>query len=212
MKKDILKYYNNARHSVADQFPEKIKNILDIGCGQGAFLNLIKVKTGAETWGVEMVKEIGEKAKDKVDKILIGQIEDLIDSIPDDYFDYITFNDVLEHLIEPTKVLEMVKPKLSKNGKIVASIPNVRFYSNLYALIFKKDWKYTNSGILDSTHMRFFTKKSMKRMFEDAGYKLTKQEGINKTKSLKLRLFNLFTFYYFDDIKYLQFLCIAIKV
>lgn len=210
--KDSLNYYNGARQSVADWIPNNISNILDIGCGQGAFLNLIKVKTGAETWGVEMVREVAEKAKDQVDNILIGRIEDVIDLIPDDYFEYIVFNDVLEHLIDPKGILEMVKPKLLKQGKIVSSIPNVRFYSNLYALIFKKDWKYTDSGILDSTHVRFFTKKSMNRLFKESGYKMIKQKGINKSNSLKLRLFNFFTFYYFDDLKYLQFLCIVSKI
>ena len=99
--------------------PCNIKTILDIGCGQDAFLKLVKEQTGAETWGIEMVTEVAEKAKEKADKILAGKIEEVLSSIPNNYFDCITFNDVLEHLFEPTEVLKMIRPKLSKNGIII---------------------------------------------------------------------------------------------
>ena len=172
---------------------------------------MIKEQIGAETWGAEMVPEIGEIAKIKVDHILIGKIEEVIDSLPDSYFDCITFNDVLEHLLEPSAVLKLVKSKLSSNGIIIASIPNVRYISNLSELLLKKDWEYKDAGILDNTHFRFFTKKSMKRMFEHSGYKLLTQEGINGTNSLKFKFLNFFTIGFFSDAKYSQFLCIASK-
>lgn len=207
--KEITNYYSNIRPEVAGFVPKNIKTILDIGCGQGVFLKLVKAQTGAETWGVEVQTEVAEKAKDHIDKILTGKVEDVLGSIPNAYFDCITFNDVLEHLLEPAEVLKMIRPKLSENGIIIASIPNVRFFRNLYELLIKKDWEYKDAGILDSTHFRFFTQKSMKRMFENAGYKLVKQEGINKITSWKFQLFNLLTLGVFNDSKYLQFVCIA---
>ena len=207
--KETTDYYSQTRPEIAAFIPDSIKTILDIGCGQGAFLELVKKQTRAETWGIEVVPEIAENAKDKVDQILIGKIEEVIDSIPNAYFDCITFNDVLEHLLEPTEVLKLIKPKLTNEGIIIASIPNVRFFANLYELIIKKDWEYKDAGILDSTHLRFFTQKSMRRMFENAGYKLIRHEGINEIKSCKFRLFNIFTFRFFDDAKYCQFVCVA---
>lgn len=207
--KEITNYYSNIRPEVAGFVPKNIKTILDIRCGQGVFLKLVKAQTGAETWGVEVQTEVAEKAKDHIDKILTGKVEDVLGSIPNAYFDCITFNDVLEHLLEPAEVLKMIRPKLSENGIIIASIPNVRFFRNLYELLIKKDWEYKDAGILDSTHFRFFTQKSMKRMFENAGYKLVKQEGINKITSWKFQLFNLLTLGVFNDSKYLQFVCIA---
>ena len=86
---------------------------------------MVKEQTGAESWGIEMITEVAEIAKDRVDNILVDKIEDVLCSIPDNYFDCITFNNVLEHLIEPTEVLKMIRPKLSHNGIIIASIPNV---------------------------------------------------------------------------------------
>lgn len=207
--KQTANYYSLNRPEVAAFVPENINTILDIGCGKGAFLQLIKEQTGAETWGVELVPEIAEKAKEYVDNILIGKVEDVIHLIPDGYFDCISFNDVLEHLLEPTEVLRMVKPKLSEKGVVIASIPNVRYFFNLYELLIKKDWEYKDAGILDSTHFRFFTQKSMRRMFENAGYNLIKQQGINENTTLKFRLFNIFTFRFFNDTKYAQFACTA---
>jgi 2-polyprenyl-3-methyl-5-hydroxy-6-metoxy-1,4-benzoquinol methylase len=205
----INKYYTQSRPEIIAFVPINTKTILDIGCGQGSFLMLIKEKIGAETWGVEMVKEMAEYAKKKADYVFVGQIEKIFSSIPDGYFDCICFNDVLEHLIEPTEVLKMMRQKLSENGIIIASIPNVRYFLNIRNLLIYKDWEYTNSGILDATHLRFFTQKSMKRMFENAGYKLILQKGINKILSWKFKLVYLLTLGILNDMKYLQFVCIA---
>jgi Methylase involved in ubiquinone/menaquinone biosynthesis len=209
--KESANYYTQTRTDVAAFIPKSIKTILDIGCGQGAFLKLVKDQTGAESWGIEMITEVAEIAKGQVDNILVGKIEDVLSSIPDNYFDCITFNDVLEHLIEPTEVLKMIRSKLSQKGIIIASIPNVRHFRNLYELLIKKDWEYKEGGILDSTHLRFFTQKSMKSMFEKAGYIVIKQEGTNKIRSWQFILFNLITFYFFADTYHSQFLNIVQK-
>ena len=103
----------------------------------------------------------------------------------------------------------MMKNKLSPNGRIIASIPNVRYYANLYELLIKRDWKYIDKGILDSTHLRFFTKKSMRRLFEQEGYVLSAQIGINKSKSWKSLLFQIMTLGVFTDTKFIQFICIG---
>lgn len=209
--KETTNYYSQARPEIAELIPIKIKTILDIGSGQGSFLKLVKELTGAETWGIEIESEVAERAKNQIDNILVGKVEDLLNSIPDAYFDCITFNDVLEHLLEPTEVLKMIKPKLKENGLIIASIPNVRFFSNLYELIIQKNWEYKDFGILDTTHLRFFTKQTMKKMFENSGYKLIKQIGINEIYTWKFWLFNLITLKFFSDTKYYQFICIASK-
>lgn len=85
----------------------------------------------------------------------------------------------------------------------------MRYIHNLYELLVLKDWEYKDWGILDSTHFRFFTRKSMKRMFEDAGYTLLYQKGINETDSKKFKILNFLTFGLLNDTKYLQFVNIA---
>jgi 2-polyprenyl-3-methyl-5-hydroxy-6-metoxy-1,4-benzoquinol methylase len=207
--KQTVDYYTLARPEIASLVPKNIKTILDVGTGQGYFLKLIKEQTGAETWGIEVEADVADIAKKHADKVINGKVEEVLHTIPDAYFDCITFNDVLEHTYEPTDILKMIKPKLSADGIIIASIPNVRYFYNLIELIIKGEWEYKDAGILDSTHLRFFTKKSMRLMFERAGYTLHTQIGINKIISKKFQLFNLFTLGTFKDTQYLQFICTA---
>jgi len=123
---------------------------------------------------------------------------------------------VLEHTKDPWIVLEKLKTKFNIGGKILASIPNVRFYTNLLNLFFKKDWKYEDVGILDKTHLRFFTKKSMVRLFTDSGYVVDKIIGINGPRKIHIRfittLFNILTLGLFSDILYPQYLIVAIPL
>ena len=152
-------YYGYTRSEIAKFVPDNIKSILDIGCGMGDFLLYIKKQTGAETWGIELVDQMAIKARGRVDHVYSGRVEDVLDKLDNAIFDCITFNDVLEHLLEPKEILELIKPKLSKNGLIVASIPNVRFFDNLFELIIKKDWRYEDAGILDDSIFDFLLKK-----------------------------------------------------
>jgi hypothetical protein len=103
-----------------------------------------------------------------------------------------------------------LRPKLAKDGHLVASVPNVRHFPHLWRLIVAGEWEYTDEGILDRTHLRFYTRRSMRRLFETAGYRLLSQEGITPTRSWKFRLVNLITFGRLSDARYLQFACIAV--
>ncbi len=151
--------------------PTTATKILEVGCGQANFSSQL-VKEGNEIWGIELNPNAAKVASEKLYKVLTGTIEERISEIPDNYFDVIIMNDVIEHLIYPKEVLEQLKTKMVVNGLIVSSIPNVRYSKNLFKLLFKKDWKYTESGILDNTHFRFFTKKSIKRMFTETGFEV----------------------------------------
>ena len=91
---------------------------------------------------------------------------------------------MLEHLVEPFEVLEKMKAKLVKNGEIIVSIPNVRYIKNLYHLLIEKDWQYQDNGILDRTHLRFFTEKSIKRSLVENGWEISFQKGVNATRVL----------------------------
>lgn len=209
--KETINYYNQSRTDVSCLIKNKINKILDIGCGEGYFLKNIKDTYGAETWGIEINEEVAEKAKKNIDHILVGNAEGLLSGIEDEYFDCISFNDVLEHLYNPTEILSLVRSKLASDGCIVASIPNVRYFHNLKKLILKREWEYEDSGILDSTHVRFFTEKSIKRMFENAGYKVERIIGINELDSWKFKCFNVMTFKMFNDTKYFRYVCFARK-
>ncbi len=164
-------YFEFSRPEVQALVNPSSNTILDVGCASGIFGSQIKEKLGAEVWGIEPVKEVGLKAREVIDKVLIGKVEDNISQLPAQHFDSIIFSDVLEHLEDPYAILDLVKDKLSKNGEIIASIPNVRHWSVLKDLLEGK-WEYQDAGILDRTHLRFFTKSSILNMFQNAGYKI----------------------------------------
>ncbi len=123
----------------------------------------------------------------------------------DQKFDCIVFNDVLEHLVNPEIALKDSKQYLSENGTVVASIPNILHFYQIWAILKDQDWKYEESGILDNTHLRFFTKKSILRLFENCGYEVTRLDGINPSYGHTFSIFRLFTLGHISDWKYVQF-------
>ena len=205
--KDVS-YYSNTRQEMLPFIPSSAKKIIEIGCGKGHFCQQL-ISKEVEIWGIEPDCESAEIAAKILFKVINKKLDDAINLLPDNYFDVIILNDVLEHLLFPWDDLKLLKSKLSNDGVIVSSIPNVRYIKNLYHVLINKNWEYTSSGILDSTHFRFFTKKSIASLFNKSGYTIEKIKGINKTKSTKYKLFalliNILFFFNHSDTLYLQF-------
>ena len=202
-------YFSILREEMLKYVPADAKIILEIGCGDGTFSEHLKRTQNIECWGIEYEPEQAAIAKTKMHKILVGDALVMINELPDSYFDAVICNDVLEHLLDPYTVLKNLKAKIKPNGLVISSLPNVRFFRNLSDLVFNKNWDYQDSGILDITHIRFFTTKSIVKMYENAGFEVVTHEGINKTQSIKPILINIFTFNAFSDIYYLQFATVA---
>ena len=164
-------YYSLARPEIQQFIQPNINALLDVGCGSGQMASELKLnKNINEVWGIELVETAGLKAKEKLDRVIISPVENAIDELPNNYFDAIIFADVLEHLIEPEEILRKIKSKLKSEGQIIASIPNVRHWSIIKQLL-EGDWRYEEYGLLDRTHLRFFTKKTIIEMFSNAGLK-----------------------------------------
>lgn len=202
-------YYSNDRQEMLSFLPKKAKRILDVGCSDGSFASVVKKMNNAEVWGIEYMDKEAKKAEQRLDKVFSGPCENFIDDLPDNYFDVIYFNDVLEHLVDPYMVLDKVKSKLADEGVVISSIPNIRFHSVLIPLIFNKKFEYQNFGVLDKTHLRFFTKKSIKNMYENLGYEIINHKGINRTGSLRPILYNIPLLFLANDIRYPQYATIA---
>ncbi len=199
-------YYGHPRREMAAFVPHDAKVMLDIGCGAGAFAAGLKENgRQLEIWGVEMCPEAAKLAAEVMDEILVGDWASVLPELPLGRFDCIVLNDVLEHVEHPDEVLRRIKPLLSDGGRVVASIPNVRYFFNVMDLVVHGRWDYTDEGILDRTHLRFFTRSSMKKIFQDSGYSVESMDGINPTGSLKFKLMNWLTFGQLSDMKFLQF-------
>jgi 2-polyprenyl-3-methyl-5-hydroxy-6-metoxy-1,4-benzoquinol methylase len=204
-------YYQGARDEMLRFIPEDAGTVLEIGCGGGNFGYRLKQRGAREVWGVEIVEAAGQKAQKLLDKVLIGDIAAVIDQLPEAYFDFIVFNDVLEHMVDPYDVLNRIKAKISPNGVVVSSIPNIRYYWTFRELLVYGEWEYEESGILDSTHLRFFTAKSILKMYDRLGYEVLRHEGINPiTQQPRIyRLANLLLRRRLSDMLYIEFVSVA---
>jgi len=202
-------YFNVVRKEMLPFVPTEARVALEIGCGDGNFAELLLSRGVLEVWGIEYEKEQADIAQKRMTKVLVGDVAEQLTRLPDNYFDVIICNDVLEHLIDPYTVISKLRHKLKKEGVMISSIPNIRYFRNLFDYFFNKNWDYTDSGIMDKTHFRFFTYRSIRKMFESNGYEVVKMEGINPTKSIRPFIWNLFLLGSFWDIRYLQFATVA---
>jgi len=203
---DALNYYQNYRSEMQPLLPENYSRVLEIGCGEGYFRNNLSLDH--EYWGVEPTPEIAQRAKERLDKVLIGTYDEVANHIPSAYFDLVICNDVIEHMTDHDQFLQAIKSKMKPGGSLVASIPNVRHILNLFEVLVKKDWQYKNAGILDRTHFRFFTKKSLQRIIVDNGYESQQFIGINayRADSFIKGLFAYFVILALgQDTRFLQF-------
>jgi len=200
-------YYRGTRREMLQFIPEGVDTVLEVGCAAGGFSAQLKQRGVREAWGVEIVESAAEKARQVLDKVLVGDIADLIDQLPAAYFDVVIFNDVLEHMVDPFTVLARIKSRIKDGGMVVSSIPNIRYYHILFALVVRKNWEYEDSGILDRTHLRFFTVRSIRAMYERLGYTVLRHEGINvmPDRPLMYRLANVLLRGKVSDMQYEQF-------
>ena len=169
--------YIGGREDILALLPEAIEKILDIGCSIGSLAEqLKKMNPSREVIGIEQNQEMVEIAKEKMDRVILADIEKInfAEHFSTEYFDCIIFADILEHLNDPWKVLKKINYYLKKDKFIIASIPNVRHYSTITSLLFAGYWPYRKRGIHDKNHLRFFTLRNMKEMFLDAGLEIVK--------------------------------------
>ena len=204
-------YYQNVRPEMMAYVPADSSRVLEVGCGEGEFGWRVKQSGAVEVWGIELVEARARLAATRLDKVLVGDVADLVGQLPSGHFDAVVFNDVLEHLVDPFEVLRRVRPSLSEGGVVVSSIPNVRFFPVAYGLAVYGEWEYDESGILDRTHLRFFTGRSIQRMYERLGYEILRHEGINREAHMPARyhILNAVLRGRLADMRFAQFATVA---
>jgi 2-polyprenyl-3-methyl-5-hydroxy-6-metoxy-1,4-benzoquinol methylase len=211
---DFDAYVELERSEMLSFVPEGASRILDVGCAMGRFGQQLKIDRSAEVWGVEINEHAASTAAKRLDRVFCAPFDASVD-LPRNYFDCITFNDVLEHFSDPYTALIHAKDLLSDGGKIVASIPNVRYFDNIWKLLIDQDWQYMDQGILDRTHLRFFTKKSIVNTFEGLGYRIEYIQGIGLLENVhphrvrKYKWLNRLLLNKIADMRYLQFAVVA---
>lgn len=168
-------YYRSPRLDMMARLRGAPRVMLDVGCGAGATGAAVKERfPGAQVVGIEINADAAALASDRIDRVIVDNVETL-DFAQAGFaphgIDVAFFPDVLEHLYDPWKLLERLRAFLTPDAHVVASIPNVR---NLWLLLqlMGGNWDYAEEGLLDVTHVRFFTKKSVIQLFEQTGYRV----------------------------------------
>jgi 2-polyprenyl-3-methyl-5-hydroxy-6-metoxy-1,4-benzoquinol methylase len=210
-KKDEV-YFSNTRFEIKPLLPTFSDSVLEIGCGNGATLKWLKESNMCNTTSaIELVESMAKEAEKSVDKVYIGDCEKIVlDLVPNSY-DLILCLDVLEHMIDPWIFIEKVQLSLKPNGIIVASIPNIRNANVIAKLVFNKTFKYESHGLLDKTHLRFFTKISAQELMSIDFLVIEKMITNPIPFFTKTGIFNFLTFGIFKELLTTQFLIKSIR-
>lgn len=151
-------------------------SVLDLGCWTGRFGDKLKKEKKCFVVGVDVNKKAIKIASERLDKVCPVDLENppnLLGAIKNQAFDYIILADVLEHLKNPKDLLLAIKKSMGQNTKLMISVPNIAYHEIRLNLLRGK-FDYGKTGILDETHLRFFTKKTITRLVENCGFKIEK--------------------------------------
>jgi len=186
--------------------PSTYSTVLEVGCAEGTFSRHLNA---SERWGVESDAESARIAGNALNRVLRGSYDVVAADIPDEYFDIVICNDVIEHMRDHDWFFKSIYRKIRKQGFLIGSIPNVRHIRNLFELLILKDWRYREIGILDRTHLRFFTEKSLIRSLTESEFIIEQFNGINKSRgifpNILMGTISIASLGYYSDIGYLQF-------
>jgi 2-polyprenyl-3-methyl-5-hydroxy-6-metoxy-1,4-benzoquinol methylase len=215
-------YFLNVRKELLEMIPHQLKegNLLEIGAGSCNTLVFAKENNYAKkVYDIELCQlENSNQNNPILDGFIIANIEEIKLPYSEKYFQVILCGDVLEHLADPYRLLNSLQKYLSDDGVIIVSLPNIRELKTLKKIVFDGDFKYTEAGILDKTHLRFFTKKNMIELLEDNGFQVDfviSSDRCNFKRYIKqLRLLKLFICvfkYIFEEFFTLQYYLLASK-
>lgn len=203
-------YFGTPRREMLEFIPGSVSSVLEIGCGTGAFGASVKQQRGCRYTGVELMSQAAELARTRLDEVIVANIEQMSLPFPRENFDCLVCNDVLEHLVDPWAALRTLTGLLQPGGYVVISLPNVRFSEVVKDLVFRKRWEYREEGVLDRTHLRFFTESSVRALLESAGLEVLQLRGINAIKyAWRLQLLNILMFGALNDMRYMQYGALA---
>jgi 2-polyprenyl-3-methyl-5-hydroxy-6-metoxy-1,4-benzoquinol methylase len=204
-------YYQLNRSDILALVPSNCANILEVGCGYGLLGRALIARQPCSVDGVEINPEAQKYLINVYRQFWIGNVETLFFEGAQSEYDCLIFPDVLEHLIDPWKILNNLSKRLKPGGVVVASIPNVRNLALLYRLFVKGRWEYESSGLLDRTHLRFFTRREIELLFNEAGLKI-ELCAVNRDKYTGFkRIVSVISKMFIKDIDVCQYLIRATK-
>jgi len=166
-------YFFGARDDFVKALPRTPHGrILEIGCGSGATGLLALREKRCQTYvGIELDRRAANEARKHLSEVHLGNVEHMKLKWRKDEFDALILSEVLEHLIDPWAVMKRLAPLVRAGGAVMASSPNVSHYTVIKELL-KGNWDLTDEGVMDRTHMRWFTPRTFRTLFEQAGFRV----------------------------------------
>ena len=173
-------YCGQARPEVLAMVPREARRVLELGCASGILAATLKQRQECQVTGVEYLAEPAAEAATRLDRVIVGDCETLdLDALfQKGEFDCLIAADVLEHLREPESLLRRLQPFMTPDASIVVSMPNVRHAGVLEAAV-EGYWSYQKWGVLDRTHLRFFTRREIDNMFARLGFEVEERRTVD---------------------------------
>jgi len=168
-------YHSHPRPEVRALVPSTARMVVDVGCGAGALGAALKdERPGVQVRGIELDPGAAARAAAVLDDVAVMAGDG---PLPPGWPapDCVIFADVLEHMVDPWSALRIWRGRLREGGHIVVSLPNIAFFSILDGL-WRGRWDYADEGVLDRTHLRFFTRETAVELLEQAGFRIERME------------------------------------
>ncbi len=169
-----MDYYGQVNLELAEAVGSaKPTQVLEIGCGSGALGGYMKSQNPSLRWdGIEAFPQAAEQARRQLDHVTYANIEDVDLDAYAAYYDTIVMGDLIEHLVDPWALLTRLSRILKRGGQLVMSVPNINHWSIAHSMMLGR-FKYDDSGLLDRTHLRFFTLRELEIALADVRLKPT---------------------------------------
>lgn len=151
------------------------KRVLDVGCARGYVGNRIK-SMGNFVAGIEISRLAAEEAKKVLDEVYVCDIEKNCLEVSGK-FDLAILPEILEHVFDPVEVLKNISSLLNDKGEIIITTPNILLWTNRAKILFGK-FEYTDQGLMDFGHIRFFTYRYLNKTLKESGFRVIKENHI----------------------------------
>lgn len=167
---EFIDYYGEVRSDVAPFLPDGAREVLEVGCGRGATGRFLQEELGCRVTGVELNPVVARAASEVLHRVVVGNVEepDTVAALEAPY-DAVLALELFEHLVEPERFLERLRPLVRPGGRIVLSVPNVGHHSVVRDLLAGR-WDYLPIGILCYTHYRFYTRRTLAHWLARCGF------------------------------------------
>ena len=172
MRVDDL-YYAQARPDMVLLVPPDARRVLDVGCGAGLVGAALKQRQMCHVTGIELFADAAMHANRVLDLAICGDAMQVLPSLPDQAYDCVLLLDVIEHVQDSAELLRRAAGKLTRDGTLLLSVPNVAHWSVIQGLL-QGRWDYADQGILDRTHLRFFTLRSLHALLQETGLQVVR--------------------------------------